>query len=197
MSAHFRSFLAGILTHYAALAQFMAPHHNSGRRFMEMSMSGKNIFWGFDNKEAAIRVLTPTKKTLSGKPGVVTRAELKTFDHTSNMFLAFAAVIACGMDGIRRSLQITKPFDFPPIPPFIHIPGMMDGVNLRPLPITLEDRERYLLGKDESEPECGKPIRDLFGVPNVEDFIGAFKIDHATYAGMSLEEEVKHIVERY
>ena len=197
MSAHFRGFLAGYLTHLPALAQFLAPHHNSGKRFMEMYMSGMNIFWGFDNKDAALRVVSPTKKTRSGKPGVVTRAELKAFDHTSNMFYAFAAIIACGMDGMRRSIPLTKPLNYPPIEPFVDIPGIMDGVNMRPLPITIEERERYLLGNDEKEPDCGKPIRDLFGVPNVEDFIGAFKIDHAKYAAMSHEEEVNHMVERY
>ena len=71
-----------------------------------MMFAGNHVCWGFDNKEAPIRVLTPTPKTKLGGQGVVNRAELKSFDHTSKMFLAFAAVIACGMDGMRKGLKL-------------------------------------------------------------------------------------------
>ena len=39
----------------------------------------------------------------------MTRIEVKTFDHTANMGLAFASLIACGLDGIKRNMKLGAP----------------------------------------------------------------------------------------
>ena len=39
----------------------------------------------------------------------MTRIEVKTFDHTANMGLAFASLISCGLDGIKRNLKLPAP----------------------------------------------------------------------------------------
>lgn len=123
MSDAFHSFVAGIFYHLPALFQFMAPHHNSLRRFKSGYFVGNYHIWGNDNKEAPIRAVAPlntqsTEGTLEGLiPGShqatsnqgVSNVEIKCFDHTSNMYFAFAAIIASGIDGIKRSLKLPDP----------------------------------------------------------------------------------------
>lgn len=65
---------------------------------MEGYFVGTYACWGIDNKETPLRVVQPTPD------GVVTNLEIKSFDHTSNMYLAFAAILVCGMDGMKRQL---------------------------------------------------------------------------------------------
>ncbi len=78
----------------------MAPIHNSFRRIAPSHFVGNHQCWGFDNKEVPMRAITPIKTLRSTKIDVVSHIELKTFDHTANMFLALAAVVSCGVDGI-------------------------------------------------------------------------------------------------
>ncbi len=79
------------------------------RRFIDGYFVGNYSCWGIDNKEVPIRIVCPSAKTTNGLGGIVTNLELKSFDHTSNMYLAFAAIISCGIDGIRRSLNLPRP----------------------------------------------------------------------------------------
>lgn len=117
MSPFFQSFMAGIKHHYPALSQFMAPTHNSIRRLEESGhWAGNFIVWGYDNKRAVLRIPSPVPKqkgtsslsTETADAGV-TNLELKTFDHSSNIFLALANVIACGLDGIKKGLTLPPP----------------------------------------------------------------------------------------
>ncbi len=68
---------------------------------------GSFLCWGFDNKEVPLRVVAPRTK----QPGAtgITNIEIKTFDHTANMSIALAAVIACGIDGMKKGLKLPQP----------------------------------------------------------------------------------------
>ena len=59
------------------------------------------IAWSPGNRSAAIRV--PNKR------GRSTRAELRTPDPTANPYLAFAVMLAAGLDGIKRGLKPPAP----------------------------------------------------------------------------------------
>jgi glutamine synthetase len=57
MTPFFQKFMAGIKYHFPALTQFMAPTHNSIRRLVESGhWAGNFIKWGYDNKEAVLRI---------------------------------------------------------------------------------------------------------------------------------------------
>ena len=62
MSEAFHNFTAGVLLHYPALSQFMAPQHNSLRRIKSSSFVGNFVCWGIDNKETPIRAVAPITK---------------------------------------------------------------------------------------------------------------------------------------
>jgi glutamine synthetase len=65
-----------------------------------------------DNKETPLRAIAPIcslKYKVGASNGGIQHFELKSFDHTASMFLALANVIACGMDGLKRSLKLPPP----------------------------------------------------------------------------------------
>ena len=61
------------------------------------------ICWGHNNRSAMIRV--PMYKPLKGQS---TRIELRTVDAACNPYLAFAVVLAAGMDGIAKDMELPR-----------------------------------------------------------------------------------------
>lgn len=104
MSSIFESFVAGILHHYPALVHFLSPSRNSLRRLIPGYFAGAYCVWGIDNKETPIRIVAPSIPT-----NVVTNVEIKTLDHTANVFHALASVIKCGISGMRNNMKLPKP----------------------------------------------------------------------------------------
>jgi glutamine synthetase len=107
LSEQAESFVAGVLEHLPALMALTTPSPNSYRRIRPGAWSGAFQVWGYNNREAALRV--PTEPI-----GPTTNVELKTVDATSNPYLALGAVIACGLDGVERALRLPPPTQVPP-----------------------------------------------------------------------------------
>jgi glutamine synthetase len=61
--------------------------------------------YGPDNREAAIRLASP----VAGRESATANVEIKPVDVTSNPYLALAAVLAAGMDGMDRNLDPGEP----------------------------------------------------------------------------------------
>jgi glutamine synthetase len=95
-------FMAGILKHAPALAAICAPTVNSYKRLVVgRSLTGSTwapayISYGDNNRSSMVRI-----------PGG--RLELRLPDGACNPYLATAAVIAAGMDGIENNLEPGKP----------------------------------------------------------------------------------------
>ena len=102
-----RSFIAGILEHLPGLCGLTAPSFNSYHRIVPQYWAGAYVCWGYDNREAPVRVAS----TFRGAEESSTNAELKACDATCNPYLAIGGIIAAGIDGIERGL--TPP---PPVP---------------------------------------------------------------------------------
>jgi glutamine synthetase len=49
-----------------------------------------------------------------GELSGIKNIEIKSFDHTSNMYLALAMTIACAMDGLKKGLKLPAPIDTDP-----------------------------------------------------------------------------------
>lgn len=105
LSAEARAFLAGVLTHLPGLCGLTAPSFNSYRRLVPRSWAGAYACWGYDNREAAIRV----PSVFRGTEEATTNAELKTADATANPYLALGGLIAAGLDGVDRGLELPEP----------------------------------------------------------------------------------------
>lgn len=109
-SAAGRKFVAGILAHLPALVALTCPTVNSYRRLQPHAWASAYVAWGFDNREAAIRV----PSTFWGREQGTTNIELKTVDNTCNPYLALGGIIAAGLDGIQRDLDPGEPFEIDP-----------------------------------------------------------------------------------
>lgn len=97
-----RQFLAGLLEHGPALMAFFNPTTNAYRRIHPEALVPTLVSWGHDNRLCMVRV--PRER------GKATRLELRVGDGAANPYLATAAALHAGLDGIRRELEPPEPF---------------------------------------------------------------------------------------
>ncbi|MBZ0302096.1 MAG: glutamine synthetase family protein [Anaerolineae bacterium] len=99
------SFIAGILDHLPGLLALTCPTYNSYHRLQPHFWSSAYTAWGPDNREGAVRVASSYRSDEEGS----TNAELKAADLSVNPYLAYGALIAAGLDGVRRELDPGEP----------------------------------------------------------------------------------------
>lgn len=100
-----RHFIAGILEHARSLSALVSPTTNSYRRLVPGYEAPVYVAWGHYNRSALIRI--PATK---GNPKA-TRIELRSPDPTVNPYLAFAAVLMAGLDGVKKKLEPPEPYE--------------------------------------------------------------------------------------
>lgn len=101
MSALMRHYVAGQLAHAEALTLFLAPWVNSYKRFVVGMFAPTRAVWSLDNRTAGFRVCGADSK------GV--RVECRIGGADLNPYLACAALLAAGLDGIERGLDLPPP----------------------------------------------------------------------------------------
>lgn len=99
-----RWFIAGQLAHARALSAVVAPTVNSYKRLVPGYEAPVYVSWARFNRSALIRV-----PSISAGRWQSTRVELRSPDPSANPYLAFAAMLAAGLDGIRRKLEPPPP----------------------------------------------------------------------------------------
>lgn len=88
-------FIGGLLLHAEALSALCNPSTNSYRRLVPGYEAPRTRTFGAQNRTAAIRI-----------PGYASgRLEYRPLDATCNPYLAFAALLMAGLDGIRREVD--------------------------------------------------------------------------------------------
>jgi glutamine synthetase len=102
-----RAYMAGILAHAKGMAAVLAPTVNSYKRLVPGYEAPTYITWGRTNRSALIRV----PRISPGKSIEGTRAEVRCPDPSANAYLAFAVMIAAGLDGIERGLTLPDPVE--------------------------------------------------------------------------------------
>ncbi len=105
-----RHFIAGLLDHLPALLALTCPSYNSYRRLQPQAWSSAFTAWGFDNREAAVRVVSP----FWGREEQSYHLELKSVDGSANPYIALAGLVAAGLDGIERKLLPGAPCEHDP-----------------------------------------------------------------------------------
>jgi glutamine synthetase len=102
-----KAYMAGILAHARGMSAILAPLVNSYKRLVPGYEAPTYITWGRTNRSALIRVpMISPGKSIEG-----TRAEVRCPDPSSNTYLAFAAMIAAGLDGVERGLVLSEPVE--------------------------------------------------------------------------------------
>jgi len=102
-----RSYMAGVLAHARGMIAVLAPLVNSYKRLVPGYEAPTYLTWGRTNRSALIRV----PKVSPGKSIEGTRVEVRCPDPSSNTYLAFAAMIAAGLDGVEKGLALDEPVE--------------------------------------------------------------------------------------
>ncbi|MEX0337456.1 MAG: glutamine synthetase family protein [Arenibacterium sp.] len=140
MSEVMRHYLAGLIAHAASYTYFMAPYINSYKRFAKGTFAPTQIVWSVDNRTAAFRLCA------DGTKGV--RVECRLPGADMNPYLAASAMLAAGLDGIERKLELPDPFTG----------DAYADDDARHVPRTLRDARDALLASDMLRDALGEEV---------------------------------------
>lgn len=104
LSAVAYGFIAGQLQHARALAALVAPTVNSYKRIVPGYEAPVYVCWAQINRSALLRI---PRFTVGREKS--TRAELRNPDPSCNPYLAFACMLAAGLDGIEKEIECPDP----------------------------------------------------------------------------------------
>ena len=121
-------YIGGILKHAHALAAIVAPTTNSYKRLVPGFEAPVNLAYSSRNRSASVRVpmYSPSPKAK--------RVEVRFPDPSCNGYLAFAAMLLAGLDGIQNKIDPGEPLDKD-----IYALGPEELKNVPSLPGSLED----------------------------------------------------------
>src|SRR5207249_2707215 len=97
-------YIAGILHHAPAIAAFTNPGTNSYRRLVPGFEAPINLAYSSRNRSAACRIPMVTNPKAR-------RVEVRFPDPTTNSYLAFAAMLMAGLDGVQNKIHPGDPID--------------------------------------------------------------------------------------
>jgi glutamine synthetase len=101
MSKLFESYVQGQVDHLMGMAPMFWPTVNSYKRLVDGFWAPVKPTWGVDNRTATFRVLPGSPKS--------TRLETRAPGADMNPYLATAAVLAAGLEGVSRGSKLTTP----------------------------------------------------------------------------------------
>ncbi len=100
-----RHYIGGLLKHAHAVLAFAAPTVNSYKRLVPGYEAPVNLVYSQRNRSAAVRI------PMYSKNEKAKRIEFRPPDPSANPYLAFAAMLMAGLDGIRNKIEPPKPID--------------------------------------------------------------------------------------
>ncbi|HBQ98507.1 MULTISPECIES: type I glutamate--ammonia ligase [unclassified Roseofilum] len=98
-------YIGGILKHAPALLAFTNPSTNSYKRLVPGFEAPVNLAYSQGNRSASIRI------PLTGTNPKAKRLEFRCPDATCNPYLAFAAMLCAGIDGIQNKIDPGESLD--------------------------------------------------------------------------------------
>jgi glutamine synthetase len=154
VSDEFRWFLGGWMAHARAITPFYAPYPTSYKRFVYQSWAPTTIAWSYDNRTSGFRVVGsgPSLRIESRVPGA-----------DANAYLAYAATLAAGLDGIENKIE----------PPAIFKGDVYQAADLPRIPATLPEAVAEL--------ERSDMLRQAFGPEVIEHYVHFFKVEQRKF----------------
>lgn len=150
----FRWFLGGWIAHASEMMPFYAPTVNSYKRYQSGSWAPTALAWSHDNRTAGFRIVGS---------GESLRIESRIPGADINPYLAYAAALASGLDGIRRKTD----------PPEMFEGDMYSAQSLPRVPATLRDAIDALEASDFA--------REAFGADVIEHYLHFYRTEHRDY----------------
>ncbi len=169
VSNEFKWFLGGWIKHVPELMVFYAPTINSYKRYQSGSWAPTRLAWSYDNRTAGFRVVGN---------GNSLRIECRIPGADCNPYLAFAAALASGLDGIENKIE----------PPEIFKGDVYAAENIAHVPKTLRDATD-LFAKSEF-------VKRAFGKDVKEHYVHFFRCEQAAYDNAVTDWERKRYFER-
>lgn len=150
----FRWFLGGWMAHIREIFPFYAPYPSSYKRYVAGSFAPTGIAWSYDNRTAGFRVLGH---------GPALRVECRAPGADANPYLAFAATLAAGLDGIKNQIEPGEMFegDVYAAQELPHVPASLNEA------IQELDRSQW--------------AREVFGNDVVEHYLHFFKTEQRKF----------------
>jgi glutamine synthetase len=165
----FRWFLGGWIAHVDDVMPFYAPTVNSYKRYVDGSWAPTRLAWSYDNRTAGFRVV--------GR-GPSLRIECRIPGADCNPYLAYAAALASGLNGIRNRIE----------PPPIFEGDIYAAKHLPRVPYTLEQALANFKNSDFAKAAFGEPV--------VEHYSHYFQTEIEAYRQSVTDWERKRYFER-
>ncbi|MFZ5634105.1 MAG: type I glutamate--ammonia ligase [Bacillota bacterium] len=151
LSSAARHYIGGLMKHARALAAITNPTVNSYKRLVPGYEAPVYIAWSNRNRSPLIRI--PAKR------GASTRLELRNPDPACNPYLAFAAMLKAGLDGIKNKIQPPPPCDRN----IYHMTGTeREELGIGSLPASLMEAMQELSGNEVIKSALGPHIYEKF-----------------------------------
>ena len=150
----FRHFLGGWIHHARAIAPFYAPYPNSYKRYAYQSWAPTRIAWSRDNRTAGFRIVGT---------GDSQRIECRLPGADANPYLAYAAALAAGIDGLKNKID----------PPPIFSGDVYQAQDLPTVPANLGEA---VAGLDQST-----MLRQAFGDHVVDHYVHFFRTEERKF----------------
>ena len=158
-----RYYIGGLLEHSRALCAITNPTTNSYRRLVPGYEAPVFIAWSVRNRSANVRIPMYHKGIEHAK-----RLEFRTPDPSCNPYIAFAAMLMAGLDGIRKKIDPGNPVDEDI---YKITPERRKALGVRELPGSLKEAIEEL----QSDSTFLKPV---FGNDFIEKYIDFKKDEH-------------------
>lgn len=170
MSETMKQFLAGQLAHAEEIAVFLAPYVNSYKRFCVGMFAPTKAVWSTDNRTAGFRVCGEGTKAV--------RIECRIGGADLNPYLAMAALLAAGLDGIEKKLELEPEM----------VGDMYSAAGVREIPKNLRDAAALLHGSSM--------LRAAFGDDVVDHYHHAAQWEISEHDRVVTDFEVSRLLER-
>ena len=182
MTPEGEAFVAGILRDLQGVVAVTAPSVPSLIRLRPGYFASAFAFWGADNREASLRFV-PGAEAIGAQNANI---ELKAADASGNPYLGLTAMLACGLGGIEDGLTLPEPI-------------LEDPGNWTPEEREARGVRRFAQDADEqiANFEAAPRIREAFGDPLANAFVGVRRSDAAWAEGKSAEEIIAAHLWRY
>ncbi len=171
-------FIGGLLTHAKGMTAITNPLVNSYKRLVPGYEAPVYIAWSTGNRSPLIRI--PVAR------GVGTRIELRNPDSTCNPYLALAAMLMAGLDGIKNKI-------LPPAPISANIYNMTDddlsNEGVLHLPASLEEAINELC--------ADQVIKDTLGEHIFENYTKAKRIEWEQFSKKVHDWEIEKYLGKY
>jgi glutamine synthetase len=176
-------FLGGLLRHAPALIAIGSPSVNSYKRLRAGTWAPTHIAYGAGNRSAMIRIVQ--RRTNQGAKGGGRRLEVRSPDGTCNPYLLAAAIMAAGLDGVRRKLDPGPSTDYD-----IAHPGALGSAPGELPPQFPRSMDAALDGL-----EADQSLRELVGPALIDAYIKVKRIEWAKFMTYVTDWEYRYYAE--